>query len=253
MLIRNKLSSDGRALFRWRSYVPLFFFIPGAIVLIPGPAVRQIYGEEIEDLWVLGCLLLSIAGLAIRWITHGYIPTGTSGRNTQRMRADVLNTTGMYSICRNPLYLGNFLAVFGTVLAFQNAWLALTSILAYWLYIERVIAAEEEFLSEKYGDTYRDWAAVTPVILPRLSLWKKPNLEFSFRTVLKREYSGVLALFLSFYCFEIYTDVLLESYSFVDWLRRDWIWTALLLAGVFGFVVLRTLKKYTRILRIEGR
>jgi protein-S-isoprenylcysteine O-methyltransferase Ste14 len=253
MLMRNKLPSDGRVLFRWRSFIPLLLYIPGAFVIIPGPELEQVYGEDVETLWVLGCVLVSMTGLAIRWITHGYIPTGTSGRNTQRMRADVLNTTGMYSVCRNPLYLGNFLAVFGTVLAFQSAWLAVISILAYWLYIERVIAAEEEFLAEKYGDEYQQWAARTPAFLPRFSLWSKPDLSFSFRTVLKREYSGVFGLFMAFYCFELYTDVFLEHTPFSDWVRSDWIWSVLMLVGLLGFIVLRILKKHTRVLKVEGR
>ncbi|MGB8874133.1 MAG: hypothetical protein WCC75_12145, partial [Desulfobaccales bacterium] len=43
----------------------------------------------------------------------GLPPRGTSGRNTQGQVAETLNTTGIYSLVRNPLYLGNFLIWLG--------------------------------------------------------------------------------------------------------------------------------------------
>jgi len=252
-MIRNKLPRHGRVLFRWRSYLPLVLLIPGVLILQSAPAIADVYGEGIEEYWLGLCFLVSSSGLLIRAITVGFIPTGTSGRNTKRFRADVLNTTGMYSVCRNPLYLGNFLAIFGLVLAFQNIWFAALSVLAYSLYIERVIAAEEEYLVEKYGQQYREWAERTPLIIPRPSLWKKADLSFSFKTVLKREYSGVLALTLCFFTFEFVTDVFVEHEPLANWIYRDWQWVALLVFGLMTFVVLRSLKKFTRVLKEVGR
>jgi protein-S-isoprenylcysteine O-methyltransferase Ste14 len=253
MLLLKKLQSDGKTLFRWRSFVPLILLIPGALAVADGPNVERVFGEGIEEYWMTLCLCISLAGQMLRCLTVGYIPAGTSGRNTRRLRADFLNTTGMYSICRNPLYLGNFLGIIGIVLACQNIWFALVASLGYWIYIERVIAAEEEYLVEKYEDEYTEWADRTPVIFPDLRLWRRPELGFCIKTVLKREYSGFLALFVCYFIFELFTDVVIEVEPFDLWLQRDWIWPALLLVGVLGFVVLRTMKKFTRVLKTEGR
>jgi protein-S-isoprenylcysteine O-methyltransferase Ste14 len=253
MLLLKKLRSEGEALFRWRSFVPLILLIPAALALAEGPNVARVFGESIEEYWMELCLIVSLFGQGIRCLTVGYIPTGTSGRNTHHQRADFLNTTGMYSLCRNPLYLGNFLVIFGIVLACQNLWFALVAFLAYWLYIERVIAAEEEFLSGKFGREYEEWAARTPVIFPDIRLWKQPGLVFSIKTVLKREYSGFFALFACYFVFELITDVVFETEPFTAWLHRDWIWPVLLLVGAAGFVVLRTMKKFTKVLRTDGR
>ncbi len=58
------------------------------------------------------------------------------------------------------------------------------------IYLERIIATEEEFLAGKFGDAYRDWATEVPAFFPRLTGWRAPELPFSFRNVLRREYSG---------------------------------------------------------------
>ncbi|MEI3423359.1 MAG: hypothetical protein V8R91_21190 [Butyricimonas faecihominis] len=39
-------------------------------------------------------------------------------------------------------------------------------VLAYWLYYERIMYAEEQFLRNKFGVAYINWAEITPTILP---------------------------------------------------------------------------------------
>ncbi len=58
-------------------------------------------------------MVISFFGLALRVIVVGHAPYGTSGRNTREQVADTLNTTGMYSIVRHPLYLANYLIILG--------------------------------------------------------------------------------------------------------------------------------------------
>ncbi|MGC9453013.1 MAG: methyltransferase family protein, partial [Oceanipulchritudo sp.] len=50
---------------------------------------------------------------------------GTSGRNTKQQVAYSLNTTGFYSVVRNPLYLGNFFMYLGIALFTHHWWLVL--------------------------------------------------------------------------------------------------------------------------------
>jgi len=77
------------------------------------------------------------------------VPKNTSGR-TNSLIAERLNTTGMYSIVRHPLYLGNFLIVFGIVLFIQVLWFGIIVLAGYWFYYERIIFAEEEFLRKRF-------------------------------------------------------------------------------------------------------
>ena len=52
------------------------------------------------------------------------MPAGTSGRNTAKQVADTLNTTGLYSLTRNPLYLGNAVIYMAIACFLQNVWFA---------------------------------------------------------------------------------------------------------------------------------
>src|SRR6185312_8121054 len=97
----------GNWLFRWRSYLPIPFVIFIALAL---HEFQLPYNSlAIHEYWAKFCVVLSFCGLAIRALTVGCAPAFTSGRNTRRQCAQELNTTGMYSIVRHPLYLGNFI------------------------------------------------------------------------------------------------------------------------------------------------
>ena len=106
MTYHEKCIAAGNRLFRWRSYLPL------ALVPLALLALREAGAPAGgTQLWRLGCLGLSLVGFAIRCVTKGTVPKGTSGRNTKRLKAAALNTTGMYSVVRHPLYLGDAMAL----------------------------------------------------------------------------------------------------------------------------------------------
>lgn len=253
MPISTELAKQGQFLFRWRSFLPLLLLIPGAVAFTTDAAIVTKYGDVLADFWVVIGLAISLAGLAIRWITVGYVPAGTSGRNTTEQRAFVLNTTGMYSISRNPLYVGNFFAILGLIISIKVWWLVAIFILAWWLYIERIIAAEEKFLTESFGEEYTEWAARTPAYWPNCKLWRKPVLPFSWKTVLRREYNGLFGVGAAFCATEFLVDVVFAGEDFQQWLHEDskWIFGFLLTAVIF--LTLRTLKKHTKLLHVEGR
>ena len=78
-----------------------------------------------------------------------------------------------------------------------NAWFTIVCCLLYWLYYERIMFAEEAFLRVKFGQAYLDWSVDVPSFWPRNLKWVAPDVEFSLRNVLKREYNGFFAVFLS--------------------------------------------------------
>ena len=96
--------------------------------------------------------ILLAVGFVLWLITR--TPEATSGRNTKEQIAATLNTSGIYSIVRNPLYLGNFFIILGGILIFHQWIVVLIYIFIFWLYYERIIFAEEAYLIKKFGKSY---------------------------------------------------------------------------------------------------
>ena len=247
MALREELERSGNWLFRWRSYLPLFLIAPCVLAFNEFPQWRRC--DEGPDAWGLVCLAVSLLGLAVRVATVGFVPKGTSGRNTHDGQiAETLNTTGIYSLVRNPLYLGNFIIWLGVSMFPLQWWLPVIFGLVFWLYYERIIYAEEEFLRKKFGEQYLRWADQTPAFLPKLTGWRPPALPFSLRSVLRREYSGLLGIVVCFYLLEIGAHWVFYSKPDVHP-----VWHVVFLSGAAAWVTLRTLKKTTSVLAIEGR
>ena len=250
MALIEEFDKSGNWLFRWRSYLPLVLY---ALAIIVIGLEQDVHFPLFNATFAWVCIGISLLGLFIRAITIGYAPGGTSGRNTKAGQvAEVLNSTGIYSTVRHPLYLGNFFMWLGIIIYVGNWWFTSICCLLYWVYYERIMFAEEFFLRGKFGQSYLDWAAKTPAFWPAIGQWKSPSWDFSMRTVLKREYNGFFAIFLSFALLDIYKNYV--HFGFASWnslMTPFWMYSVVISFVVF--MILRSLKKYTRILHVEGR
>ncbi|MFM7839164.1 MAG: methyltransferase family protein, partial [Chitinophagaceae bacterium] len=181
MTLLNKWEAQGNVLFRYRGSLPVLIILPALYLMYRKP----------EDLMPFGiffgpvlCYLISLAGLLIRCYTVGYSARNTSGRNTAEGQiADVVNTTGIYSICRHPLYIGNFLMWLGIALLTAHVWFILFFVALYILYYERIMFAEERYLEKKFGIQYTQWADHTPAIFPHFQRWQPNRNSFSLKKV----------------------------------------------------------------------
>ena len=91
-------------------------------------------------------IYVGLFGFLIRIYTIGFTPKNTLGRNTKEDQiAGELNTKGLYSLTRNPLYVVIFIGM-GAVLFTGVFWFFILFIFIFWLYYERIIFAEEFFL-----------------------------------------------------------------------------------------------------------
>jgi protein-S-isoprenylcysteine O-methyltransferase Ste14 len=246
MAFMQELEQAGNWLFRRRSFLPLLLLFP---VLA---ALRQFHylGQEhwIQECWAFICMGIAFCGLLVRALVIGYTPKGTSGRNTKEQLANELNSTGIYSLVRHPLYLGNFIIWLGISMFFAIWWLTLIFALSFWIYYERIMFAEEAFLRRKFGEAFVTWADHTPAFIPKLTGWVQPPLPFSFRNVMRREYCGFFGIIACFFCFEI-----LEHVAEEHRLVFEPHWTLIFFLGAIVFFTLRALKKHTTLLNVEGR
>ncbi len=248
MLARDTMVSTGNFLFRWRGQLPLLALPFFALAASQGEPLEQLYGERGEVVIETLAFLLIFGGLVLRALCVGHAPRGTSGRNRIAQVAEVLNTTGLYSQCRNPLYLANCMTYVGLAVYAQSVPLALTLCLILALYYERIILAEEAFLEEKFGRDYVGWAANVPAFFPKFRHWSKPACSYSWRSVFRREYPGWLSTLILLAGIDLGHE-LVEGAS----LREDWIEWSLIMALVVLCVLLRVLKKHTDLLVHEGR
>ncbi len=248
MALREDLEKQGNWLFRWRSYLPLLGIPIFIIAIRQSGILEKKFGDDVGDFWGVFAIVISFLGFIVRCVTAGYAPRGTSGRNTKSQVAERLNTTGMYSISRNPLYLGNFIIVLGVTLFIQVWWLALLVWSGFWLYYERIIFTEEEFLRSKFKEQFMEWAKNTPIVMPRFRNWRKPELGFSFKTVLRREFSSFLSIVATFFFLEVATNFLTQE-RFT--LRISWVIFFAISVGIY--LTFFILKKKTKLLNVPGR
>ncbi|MCU0457371.1 MAG: isoprenylcysteine carboxylmethyltransferase family protein [Bacteroidales bacterium] len=247
MALVHEFENSGNWLFRRRSWLPVFFLAGGFLMMFLGN--RQAIIFDLRDEMIF--LGVSIFGEIIRILTVGYAPRNTSGRNTAAGQvADELNTTGIYSIVRHPLYVGNFLMWLGPVLFLRSVWFTVVFGLVYWLYYERIMFAEEQFLRRKFGEAYDTWSKGVKAFLPFRVKFIRPKIGFSPRNVLKREYNSFVNIFVVFAALDIFRNLLLKSPG-TKFITPVWMW---MLAGSAGiWLIVRSIHKYTRWLEVEGR
>jgi protein-S-isoprenylcysteine O-methyltransferase Ste14 len=251
MALREHFESSGNFLFNWRSFVPLVLFPLIVAAMYFSNDFSPIYA--LSSSWKLLCVGVGLFGALIRALVIGIVPKNTSGRNTEGQLADTVNTTGIYSVVRHPLYVGNYFMMLAIVMWCGIAWCVLVFTLLFWLYYERIMFAEEEFLRKKFGLQYEEWAQRTPAWIPSFRHYAPAQLTFSIKNILRREYPGLLNMILSFVIVEaLYEYLIAPVRGFPHYGIADGWWFAL--AGSAGTaVLLRSLKKYTSVLNVDGR
>lgn len=243
MALVHSFEKNGNILFKYRGQIPVILF------LMSVPAIYftdyQLFdkNEQLDLILLITCAVFSFAGQVIRAIAIGTSNKHTSGRNTKEQVADALNTKGIYSTVRHPLYLGNYFMWIGIVMFTYNIWFVLVVSFMFWLYYERIMFAEERFLERKFGQDYVDWSMKVPAFWPSMKNHIKTEIPFSLKTILRREYSGVTATIIGF--------------VFVAFFR-DWFTTGephykvsygiVLGIGLAISLILRTLKHNTKVL-----
>jgi protein-S-isoprenylcysteine O-methyltransferase Ste14 len=251
MALNVEFERSGSWLFRHRS----FLAFAGLPLIAAGLASSTFLGGDrvVDRFWNAACFVVSFSGFALRVYAIGHAPKGTSGRNTRSQVAESLNTTGIYSVIRHPLYLGNCVMALGMVMIFHTWWIVALGMCFSLLLYERIAYAEEAFLRKRFGETFDRWAEVTPAVIPRLRLWKPSVLPFSWRTALRREYTGFFNITTAFALVVIASDFVAAHRPWREIVDGEWPWIGLAALGAVVYLVLRTLKKQTNLLQEEGR
>jgi len=248
MALQEEFEQQGVWLFKYRGTLPVLILLIGMGIYLYAalnPALFIIQDPTIKNYFLIFCIAVSLFGQYIRAYTVGHTPKNTSGRNTGKQVADTLNTSGIYSTVRHPLYVGNFFMWLGPALLTENIWFNVAFILFYWVYYERIMFAEEQFLRRKFGEVYTDWAEKTPAFIPSFKTFRKPNLPFSWKKVLKKEKNGFAAIFIIFCAFDVLAELLKGTQNFNLYL--------IIAAGasIVLYLILKALKR-SSLLKLEA-
>jgi protein-S-isoprenylcysteine O-methyltransferase Ste14 len=184
--LRAPFEAAGHLLFRTRNALFPAAFL-AVLLLFPPP--RQPAGPA----WLASGLALLSLGQGIRVLTIGLAYIKRGGKDG-RIYASGLVTGGVFAHSRNPMYLGNLLALLG-LLALAGSPLALAAGGAFFLlaYMS-IVLAEETYLLGRFGEEYRTYRTRVPRFLPRLR-GARATLRhpFDWRKVVSKEH-GTLYL-----------------------------------------------------------
>jgi protein-S-isoprenylcysteine O-methyltransferase Ste14 len=138
----------GARLFRNRSWLPVPF------LLVPLLAS----GTPSRDTWIIGGVLV-LLGELVR--VAGVAAAGTVTRRRSR-EVQRLVTYGAFAWCRNPLYVGNFLAWMGFTVISGVLWFLPVAAVLFAVEYSLIVRYEEGVLESIFGAEYLAYKGRTP-------------------------------------------------------------------------------------------
>ncbi len=178
----------GNILFHTRN---VLFPVLVVVLLFAFPPVSM---DDTAGLFFLfiGCLLIAV-GQALRMLTIGLAYIIRGGRQ-RRIYAEKLVTDGMFSHCRNPLYVGNVMITSGFFFVSGNLLGIVIGSLIFAGIYSLIICSEESFLRNLFGQAYQDFCNDVPRWLPRLTGLRETiaQYDFDWAGVAVKEYGTVM-------------------------------------------------------------
>lgn len=153
--------------------------------------VWRTFPDQQTETWaiVVG-VAIALLGQLIRAVTIGLAYIKRGGKD-KKVYADNLVVEGIFSHCRNPLYLGNLLIIVGVGVASNSLLFVLVGLPFFFFAYACIIAAEENFLRGKFGEQYEDYCRRVPRLIPNLTgIGVTVNsMEFKWARLIVKEYS----------------------------------------------------------------
>ena len=232
---------DGKLLFKYRGQFPLLLLFGSTIIMYNSDCYQG--PENTKNTIQIFAIIIALLGLIIRCFTIGSTPEGTSGRNRNKQVAKQLNTSGAYSIVRNPLYLANYIIWLSIAIYSLNIMLIIVISLLFFIYYERIIFTEEEYLLKKFKTQYVDFCQKVPVFIPCFNNYQKSQHPFSFKKILRQEYSTIISTIIVFLFFEGTINYFCNRAIYLKP-----IYVKILLLSIGLTLCLKIIKSYTKIL-----
>ncbi len=224
----------GNFFFKYRN---LLFILLYGLLFLPSPELftENIFHAAYKTWPLIIGLFVTVLGQAIRGATIGLAYIVRGGKD-KKVYAEHLVSTGIFSHCRNPLYVGNILMLLGVgILANSLIYVAIIMPLFLFIY-QAIVLAEENFLRGKFGADFDAYCSRVNRWIPSLKGIGATfsSMEFNWKRWVLKEYTtqfiwlaGIALLIIRLYQIE---DVITNS-----------IYAVIILA--IGYAIVRYLKK----------
>lgn len=179
----------GNFFFKYRN---VLFVILYLLLFLPSPALfkESVFGKNYYWWPIITGLIITVFGQMVRGATIGLAYIIRGGKD-KKVYAENLVTSGIFSHCRNPLYVGNILMLAG-VGVLSNSILYVAVVMPLFLLIyQSIVLAEENFLRKKFGLQFEQYCKEVNRWLPRLKGIKSTfsAMQFKWRRWLIKEYN----------------------------------------------------------------
>lgn len=145
----------------------VYWALSSAIIIASRGSIlgHRVFVEGSIHVTLLG-LILAVAGvLLIVWSVVSIGPKTLVRIPEFVPSKQELVTSGPYSIVRHPIYLGEFASILGVFLATGSTLVACQFIIKLFL-MYPVIIYEEKELTRRFGEKYREYQRLVPMIIP---------------------------------------------------------------------------------------
>ncbi|MGD9806376.1 MAG: isoprenylcysteine carboxylmethyltransferase family protein [Hyphomicrobiaceae bacterium] len=112
---------------------------------------------ETDILRFVGFLLMLAGVVLVVWAMLQFRQHATAIRPDRGSNA--LMATGPFAFSRNPIYLGEILALVGAGISFNRLWLVLVAPIFGFAVRRLAIEREEAYLERRFGSSYLDYKA----------------------------------------------------------------------------------------------
>ncbi|MBU1997750.1 MAG: isoprenylcysteine carboxylmethyltransferase family protein [Candidatus Omnitrophica bacterium] len=140
------------------SILSFVIVLTGFLYVFPG-LYSQSKGVD-NALDILGILCI-IKGVLIRMAARGH-------KKKFSKKGGDLVTSGLYSLVRNPMYLGSCSLGIGFVLLVWPWWSVPIFLWLFYIRFNKQVVKEEELLGELFGQKYKNYCKGTPRVFPSI-------------------------------------------------------------------------------------
>lgn len=147
---------------RWGVGLKLgFFSVLYSLIIV---ALHHYYAKKLR-IYALPYSILGTLGVAL--IVIGLIFLFAARKKIkQTFKTGTLCMTGVYSMCRHPVYASWVIFIVPGLVFLADSWAGLTIPPVMYVILRILVSKEEQYLEQKFGDEFRSYKKRVPAVLP---------------------------------------------------------------------------------------